>query len=832
LLDQQNKAIQEDTERKVRSLLFASEVQSRSLPQAGAAIGEGIITESQVQAMLKSHRDELEQGRITELSKEQLRSKELVDQMQAQQKDLASLKKVEDMLAEHKKDFVSQKSLQELLDGRPVTAATTASSSVSEERIQEFIDQNQKGTEEQKKELKDMRDTLQQQLAAQSTHQGISEDRVRELLDSHQPGAGAGAVGSTSSALAVRTADMNEAQLQEYLDRHKTNCREMVLLHLSGQPQAHLGQLPTSPGPFSASQQARSLVQDKAVWQAGQYDALAAIPDAGLEGQLTHKDVERKLVARVIAGQPDHKVSNLSTVEVHDMVNSVVKEIVGVFESLLDRLLIEKKQDTLRVLVAELLTEDLATTIASGREMLKKQEMGHLVDELGRLREDFYAQRLEWEQKFKLAHELSASQDDMWAAMEEKHRDHSGRINVVETEYVKVTELDTRLKVFAEELAELRVHAMGNQQRHEETAERVEAYKAYGDRTYCLRPELDKIVDELSAAIASKTDKLEQGLSDLRSVIATEERVGKLEVAHEQRLKTLMAELGKEKTELERLGTQVGKDQKFAVETYAIKMEVIEGLTKLDSDRAQLSTTLRDQIERVEAVAATKQVVEEQQKTTVQDISSLQQKDRDQDALHGALQTNFTRLEEKAANELATRDFATNIAESEARRVASECDEKDMIEKLRTEFDEERERLRQTIRQLQSTRKDLTDAQELVHTVKAHSGEVEKTCGSLNQEFKVLREQEGQHFQKQLDAVAEQRQQHNDIEVQHNVLKEELRSHVEFQRAEGKKLREDSTQRYLEQIDKALSLNNSVGKLELGHKELKDTVVRLPQVTK
>lgn len=761
----------EDTEQKDRALVLEqhTKFQEDTNKKVQDLLAEQQKVKEQVQRQLSdlgAHRDQV--------ASEHVRLRTELDKFH---QDKASLKKVQDMLAEHKTDLESKHRS-------------------NEEQL--------RGALEQQEQLR----------GALETHTAgtMTETRVRDMIDNH-PDVG-----------------MSEERLKGFLDMHKTHCREMVLLHLSGTPQVHLGQLPTSPGPFAASQHARSLVQDKSVWTAGQYHALAAIPDAGHEGTLTHKDMERKLVKRAIAGQPFHGVSGYTQVEIHDMVNNVVKEIVGTFESLLDRLLIEKKQDTLRVMVAELLTEDVATTIATGREQLKKQEMGHIVDELGRLRQEFHDNRAEWEKRFMLAHELRDSQDDMWATVDSNRKDHAVRLGIVERDFVKCSDLDARLKVVADELAEMRVHVVSNISKHGETTERLEQFKVHCTEAFTSKAELEATRAQLDQGIQTTCEKVEQGLADLRKDCATVERVDKLQALHGERLNEMAAEHSKDKNDIDRLSVQLTKDQRHNVETFATKKTFNESIQIAREEREQMGHSLRVAVEKLEVNSATKRAVADDQKVTKNEISLLQSKLEDAANMNNQHSLDLRSLEEKNEHEMATREYAAEVAERQARRIANECDEKEEIAQLRREFDDERERLRQTIRQTQCTRKELTDAQELLHTVKLHSTDVEKTCWSLSQNVKSLMEREDQHWQNQQAAFAEWRQHHTDLEVQYGVLKEELRSNIEYQRCETEKLRHHSTQRYLEQMDKALSLNSTVGKLEIGHKELKDTVIRLPKV--
>merc|ERR1712032_962615 len=91
---------------------------------------------------------------------------------------------------------------------------------------------------------------------------------------------------------------------------------------------------------------------------------------------------------------------------------------------------------------------------------------------------------------------------------------------------------------------------------------------------------------------------------------------------------------------------------------------------------------------------------------------------------------------------------------------------------------------------------------------------------------------EAEHWTLGQAAMTKQLQARGDLDVFYRALREEFTSHAEFQRAESERLRHHSTQRYFEQMDKALNLHRSLAEIEVGHKELNETVssIKLPPV--
>jgi len=129
--------------------------------------------------------------------------------------------------------------------------------------------------------------------------------------------------------------------------------------------------------------------------------------------------------------------------------------------------------------------------------------------------------------------------------------------------------------------------------------------------------------------------------------------------------------------------------------------------------------------------------------------------------------------------------------------------------------DEEREKVRQNVRQQHHTRKELSETLEDFASMTARSGELEKRCKQLEDRLEGLFGREGEHWDWLQAQLAQQRQSHGDLNLICQTLREEISTHMEYQRSESEKLRHHSTQRYLEQMDKALKLKTKPDVLEL-----------------
>merc|ERR1712113_1126207 len=118
---------------------------------------------------------------------------------------------------------------------------------------------------------------------------------------------------------------------------------------------------------------------------------------------------------------------------------------------------------------------------------------------------------------------------------------------------------------------------------------------------------------------------------------------------------------------------------------------------------------------------------------TKKEINDMQQTQMRNTSGLGETAASLARLEDHCATDLATRDYAYETAKTLAHQVANECDEKEEIAQLRREFEEERERLRQNVRQQQQTRKDLTEAIDELHDTRGKCGEMQRHCEQIEQ---------------------------------------------------------------------------------------------------
>jgi len=105
---------------------------------------------------------------------------------------------------------------------------------------------------------------------------------------------------------------------------------------------------------------------------------------------------------------------------------------------------------------------------------------------------------------------------------------------------------------------------------------------------------------------------------------------------------------------------------------------------------------------------------------------------------------------------------------------------------------------------------------------------IEKHGDHVDTDLKSLWLTEGEHWSKCQNTFKDQGKKITEVTACFDALREEVTEHVDRQRLESERLREQSTRRYLEQMDRAMALHGGIEKLETNQKEI--MTLQLPDV--
>jgi len=581
----------------------------------------------------------------------------------------------------------------------------------------------------------------------------------------------------------------------------------------------------SGPRPYSSEQQSRvASAQNKAAWTAGTLYSVAAVPNHDASRTLNHADLERDLTERVLASQPDRSGLGFNEIIMRDIANSVVRELVGIFESLMDRLLIEKKQDTLRTLVAELITEDTLKVMATSRDQLKQRELGHITGELERLGFDAREREQNWEQRFLITQELRDSQDDLYATLSERCQGIEDRLGAVEQNSVQRPELDQRFQHKVDEVAGLKKEVTSHRDRVEAVSNQLADHQRHSTNNFVLRLELDKCKEQLSTDIRGCQDNITSGLQQLSDNGASKAELQSSGKEIDDRISIMHKQLSEAQDKVDALEIAQQTSDKSSYETYCTKEQHKESFSKLETDANETTTKVLKTLEELEAGKATKIQLEEVVTSVRTSLTELNQSLAKTSA--GLEQTtgNHIALGQRVDHSFATREYVEERAKSLIEDVVQKSDTREEMGRLWKEFEAEKERLRQTVRQQQHTRKELNDSIEDVQSLKSGAGEVTKQCELLDSARADIEKRVTANWETGQEGLRAQKQVHDDLETFYKTLRDEFIANKDFQITEGDRLKSHSTMRYMEQIDKALNLSESVEKVVRENRELNDSM--------
>jgi len=539
------------------------------------------------------------------------------------------------------------------------------------------------------------------------------------------------------------------------------------------------------------------------------------------------------LTEKVLASQPDRTALGYSEIIIRDIANSVVRELVGIFDSLLDRLLIEKKHDTLRTMVAELVTEDTLKLVATSRDQLKQKEFGHITMELERIGGEARERDRQWEERFAVTRELRDSQDDLYHHMSERCGKLEQRLAETEQTLTKFSEIEAIFEMQKKEMGEVRQSHITQRSQTESVCAQLEDFKKYAKKNYIIQEVLDNSVSEINASILALSNKLEQIPAELRNALASKEAVENVKKATEDRFGIVETRLFEATGSIEVLEERVKKFQIYSNETFCTKETHNKDIERIAVDARETTTKVNEELGRLENIKATAKEMDELRAN----VQSNQTEIRDMvdkispelDKTTGVLMA----LEQRVDEQFATKKYVDDTTRSMCEEVVERSDDKEEIRGLRKDLESEREEVRQTVRQQQQARKDLNDALEDLQAVKTATVELRGRCDTFDQSVSKVDEREKTHWEVGQEEWRKQKQGHDDLEHLFKAFKEEYMSHREYQKAESESLRQHSTQLFMEQMDKAMKITDSINDVALENKKLNDTVrsIRLPPVS-
>ncbi|CAJ1426536.1 unnamed protein product [Effrenium voratum] len=585
----------------------------------------------------------------------------------------------------------------------------------------------------------------------------------------------------------------------------------------------HLAALDSRPSTarVTSSRQASRGAQDKSAWVSTEFASLS----------LNAENLEDTLTQRVFAEQPSRRGLGIDEAVVRDVVNTTVRDIVGIFEALLDRLLWEKKSDSIRQMVVELMTEDLSQTLAAGQDRLKEQEIGHVLDEMSRIRQEIRESEQSWEQRFQQVQQLEDALSDFRTSTEQRSQKAEEGLQSVQERYLRkeafekiIKEVTADTKKSSDSINEIKAQ-------HEETQNQIKAMEATVSSKLVTKKELQEATRKAVQELQQADEKLSSSLQELQSKVAWQKDLEDLDSQRRKQIQVAQADIARAHDGIKSLGQKVDQNDQRCQEVFAKAVDVEKNFSKFGELLEDVEGRIKENLRVLEKQKSDRRELQEEMSNASSRMDELKMTDENISNGLKELAAVVTDLQ-TSTSDMATRAYAQEVAKKYADEVVRASTEREEIDALRRDLSEEQERIRANVRQQQSNRKDLNGAIEELNDLRAKAVKVEKSCASLEDKVAEVKGKEAEHWQSMQHSMNNQAQTHEELHSMCQMLRKEIKENAERQEKEGESLRDQSTRRYLEQLDKALELHNGLNKLELSHKDLDHTVrnTRLPAI--
>lgn len=580
---------------------------------------------------------------------------------------------------------------------------------------------------------------------------------------------------------------------------------------------------------------ATSVSQEKAQWTASGFDNIASAPGFKPIGEatkedlmkpLSHENLEAELTVKALAALPSRPM-HVPEVLIREITSAAVHEIVGIFETLIDRLLIEKKHTVIQDMVAQLVTEDIQEVIAGGREGLKRQELGLLTEGHRKIREDMRSAETSWQKRFEITQELKENLAELTTEMDTHFHSTDGRLSSVEKMLVPRTEVEIRLNAVVNDLQGVHQRLASMTEGITETQQQIADLRNESEEKFATKLHLKDAEKRLNDSLATCKKEMDGGLKALRDHCAAKADVEKNFQEHQNKIQANETGLAAAKKDIAEVSTDLFEARRYSEETYATKVESEKKITALKEEMRQTHVELRAELQDIDERKATKKALDD----AVGQLTETLNKTRDtlKTTTEGLERTtdNLKTLEKNCDTKLATKESVEGL------EIKIEKDLKDMeaakaeIEGLSLEVETERDRLRKCFKQQQHSRVDLNQAIDQMQELKAMKEDFDRHRGITEERVALLDVREAEHWEEMQADRLQLKQAVADLEVNHTQLHDGFQKHVSVQQKDSDKLKEYSTKCFMEQMDRALALNTSVKSIRGETQEVKKTVKEL-----
>jgi chromosome segregation ATPase len=441
---------------------------------------------------------------------------------------------------------------------------------------------------------------------------------------------------------------------------------------------------------------------------------------------------------------------------------------------------------------------------------MKQKEFSHIKGELERLGLEAREREQRWEEKFLVTAELRDSQDDLWATLDERLRGIEQRLITIEQNCVQRPELDRRFQVKVDEVKELRQQVDGHFERVEAVSIQLADQQEQLSGSLVTKNELAECQNKLNGDIGTCQERISSGLDDLRNYSVSKSDLENYKGDVDVRCTAIENKLN-DTVEATNVGNQMlDVHKKYCEDTYCSQTAHDESFAKLREDEQATNAKVKKMLDDLEDTKATKREVQEVSTTVRTSLTELNQTAAKTSSGLDRTSGTLAALEQRLDQNFATRKYVDDSVKNSVEEVVERSDTREELGRVWKELEQESQRLRQTVRMQQDTRNDLNGALDDIQGVRNRALDLERRCDALDASVSEVDARETKHWESGQEMLRQQSQVHADLNNQYSGLRDEFVSNKEYHRSEAEKLKNHSTMRYMEQIDKALNLTKSV----------------------
>mmetsp|Transcript_99083 Transcript_99083/g.171766 ORF Transcript_99083/g.171766 Transcript_99083/m.171766 type:complete len:411 (+) Transcript_99083:44-1276(+) len=341
--------------------------------------------------------------------------------------------------------------------------------------------------------------------------------------------------------------------------------------------------------------------------------------------------------------------------------------------------------------------------------------------------------------------------------------------------------------------------------------------------------DLNSLASRLDLQVSCCQAELVDGLAEVREYATAE--AGRVCTELEAQLQTLGSNLSATSQHGNRLEQALEEARTYNATTYVSQ----EGHQQSVSMMQLAQETLSGDLERKLAAL-------EKGKASRTEMNNLKEALRDSEARLGKDLSAATIKLDRAASDLADlentcrglapldrlEEVANRVTDLQKQARAATENQLNIMSQL----DFERERIVNTMNEVQQNWNVLNDSVDSIRHLRVSRTNLTEKLDNLEQDLITLGKREDKHWTDCQQEFEAKQKAHADLQGFYEQLRSDFTSHTEAQRLEGDRLKQHSTMRYLDQIDKALALDHKLTRVDKGHTELQETMrnLKLPKV--